>query len=108
MSKVHEKLKLNPGLLGALDCFANPGPIQQGAEPSVANERMYVHHTPGANGVTQSPWTVSMACGMARDILDTEDLMRLKFLALRDGLKRAGMGGLYEHIMGEPIDARQP
>lgn len=108
MSKVHEKLKLNPGLLEALDCFANPGPIQQGAEPSAANYRMYAHHTLSANGGTQSLWTVSMACGMARDILDTEELMHLKFLALRDGLKRAGMGSLYEHIMGEPIDARQP
>jgi hypothetical protein len=49
----------------------------------------------------------SRTCGIARDILETEDLMRLKFLALRDGMKEHGMGSLYERIMGESIDVRQ-
>lgn len=103
------KKAINPGLIAALDCFAQPGPIAQGEVPAaMATELCYVHHTPGANGGTNAPWTVSMACGMARDILDTEELMRLKFLCLRDGLKERGMGDLYERIMGESIDARQP
>ena len=108
MTEKKDVARISPALIAALDSFALPGPIGPADAQVMANERMYVHHTSGANGVTQSPWTVSMACGMARDILDTEDLMRLKFLALRDGLKRAGMGSLYENIMGEPIDVRQP
>jgi hypothetical protein len=109
MNRVFKKLQLNPGLIAALDCFAQPGPLFCGdASAAMATERLYVHHTQGANGGTNAPWTVSMACGMARDILETEDLMRLKFLALRDGMKERGMGSLYEHIMGESIDVRQP
>lgn len=103
------KKTINPGLIAALDCFAPPGLITTGeVSAAMATERCYVHHTPGANGGTHATWSVSMACGMARDILETEELMRLKFLALRDGLKERGMGNLYEHIMGESIDARQP
>jgi hypothetical protein len=94
--------------MAALDCFAQPGPVSSGAVPgAMATERLYVHRTPGEKDGTRAPWTVSMACGLARDILETEDLMRLKFLTLRDGMKRAGMDDLYERIMGESIDARQ-
>jgi hypothetical protein len=104
MNKVHEKLKLNPGLIAALESFAGPEPITRDSS-MMATERLYVHRAPGRAAV---PWTVSRACGMALDILATEELMRLKFLALRDGMKHYGMDGMYERIMGEPIDAGQP
>lgn len=109
MSKAHEKLKLNSGLIAALDCFAQPGPIlSSDLSAKISNERLYIHRAQDRKGTGDEMWTVSMACGMARDILETEEIMRLKFLALRDGMKRYGMDGMYERIMGEPIDAEQP
>ena len=41
----------------------------------------------------------------ARSILEVADLSALKFESLRQGMKDAGMGRLYEHLMREDIDA---
>lgn len=89
------KVRINPALIAALEHYAAGwyNPLQ----PSVFVQK-------DDSGFQQS-WTLEQTCGMAADVLADEDLNLLRFNLLKDGLKEFGMGSLYEHIMGDKLDA---
>ena len=90
-----DKLRINPALVAAITHYAE-------GRYDAMSPSMFVFKD--ANG-HQSPWPIERACGLAAEVLADEDLAFLKLKMLKDGLKKAGMERLYEHIMGEKIDA---
>lgn len=93
-----QKVKVNPGLIAALNHFATRG-------YDVKQPSAYVHRKEdkSTGNITAQLWTVEEACGTARRILEDEDLMALRFKCLQSGLKKYGLERLYEQIMGEPL-----
>jgi hypothetical protein len=90
-------LKINPGLLAALEHYS--------AHRYDPNQPHYFRHTevlPDGRG-HQTDWSIERTAALAHRILDEEPLMLLKFEKLRRGLELYGMWSLYEKIMGEPM-----
>lgn len=85
--------KINPALIAALEHYAEGryDPMQ----PS-----MYVHRDERGH---QHPWPLERTCGVAAEVLANEGLNLLKLKTLQDGLKKAGMQRLYQHVMGESL-----
>ena len=90
-----DKVRINPALIAALEHYAE-------GRYNFAQPTLYVHKDEKGH---QSAWPLERACGLAHEILDTEYLNLLKLKALQAGLKKYGMEGLYERIMGEKLDA---
>ena len=87
-------VRINPGLVAALEHYA--GTPYSFKEPTV-----FVHNDSG--GGWKHHWSLERTCGLAFEILSSEELNLLKLKALQNGLKKAGMERLYEHIMGEKL-----
>jgi hypothetical protein len=91
------KPKINPALIAALEHYAE-GRFNQD------QPHLYVHTD--AHG-HQSPWPLERACGIAAELLDTEELNFLKLMALKEGLLKFGMESVYERIMGEKLEQQR-
>lgn len=97
MSAIQKKIAFTPGLMAALEFYS-----AKSVRMNALEETCFVYTKKNHE---KEPWPVSRVCSMALEILEGEEVMRLKFIALKRGLKQSGMDRLYEHIMNESIDA---
>ena len=89
------KQRINPALIAALEHYAE-------GRYDPMRPSMYVHTDAKHH---QSPWPIERACGIAAEVMATEELNFIRFKVLKDGMKTYGMQNLYEKIMGEKFDA---
>lgn len=89
--------ELNKEFMRALGHFSHP-PIDAGATT------VHAYTTTDKDG-WKTPWTAEQVCSIAYELLAGEELYRLKFIALAEGMKKSGGALLYSYIMhNEDID----
>lgn len=93
-SEPKSKVVINPGLIAALGHYGRAIPMMS----YPAQQTAYLHTDAGN---VKSMWTVWTTCAAAREILEDEELMRMKFECLKAGVRRWCGDSLYERIMGE-------
>lgn len=94
MSEPTLPIRINPALIAALEHYAEGhySPLQ----PS-----LYVHKDEKGR---QRPWPLERTCGVAAEVLASEQLNLLKLKTLQAGLAWFRCHGLYEQIMGEKLE----
>ena len=92
-----KKPKINPALIAALEHYS-----EGRFDPN--QPHLYAHTD--AKG-RESLWPLERACGIAAELLDTEELNFLKLMALKEGLLKFGMESVYERIMGEKLEQQR-